>query len=117
MLTQFESGKFCDGMSQSECLDVLLLAFLNLPDPALAMKRERGERIGSVPYGYMLGKDGVHLVANVKEAEAAALARRWKRRGRSLRQIAAALSERGIRSRAGGALWPASIQAMLRRVS
>ena len=34
---------------------------------ALAVKRRRGERIGSVPYGWRLASDGVHLVADEDE--------------------------------------------------
>jgi len=81
---------------------------------ALATKRDRGERIGSAPWGHRLAEDGVHLVPDPKEQEAVALARRLHGRGRSLREIASTLHARGIRSRSGGPLWPASIQGMLR---
>jgi TPR repeat protein len=50
-LTQFEAGKFCDGMSQSECADALFSALLELPDPSLAIKRF--DRLATGLPGYM----------------------------------------------------------------
>lgn len=117
----------CDGMTDAQGPEgALLRAVLDAlaeyerllirarTKSALSVKRERGERIGSVPWGMALAKDGVHLVVNRKEAEAVAIAHRLHRRKRSLRDIAATLDKRGFRSRAGGRLWPASIQGMLR---
>lgn len=80
----------------------------------LSLKKQRGELTGSAPWGFRVGRDGVHLVENPKEQEAIAVARRLRRRGRSLRAICATLDARGVRSRSGGPLWPASIQSMLR---
>jgi len=81
---------------------------------ALALKKSRGELTGSVPWGFKLSSDGIHLVPDKRETEAVAWAKRLHRRGRSLRDIAATLDARGVRSRSGGPLWPASIQSMLR---
>lgn len=82
---------------------------------ALAVKRERGERIGGIPWGRTLAKDGRHLQVNPREEEAVVLARRLHRRGRSLREIAARLAERGFTNRRGStSWWPASVQALLR---
>lgn len=36
---------------------------------ALQAKRRRGERAGSVPYGYRLADDGVHVVADDAEQQ------------------------------------------------
>jgi hypothetical protein len=42
---------------------------------ALAGKRQRGERFGTVPYGYDLAEDGVHIAPNLKEPASAELIR------------------------------------------
>lgn len=70
---------------------------------ALAAKRARGERTGSVRYGYSLADDGTTLVPN--DAEQAVLARitELSAAGRSLRAIAADLNEQGLRTRRGTA--------------
>ncbi len=34
---------------------------------ALSVKRNRGERVGSLPYGYRLSDDGVHLIQDPAE--------------------------------------------------
>lgn len=81
---------------------------------ALSVKRERGERVGSVPWGKRLCKDGVHLVDHPREMEAVKVAKRLRARKKSLREIAMALTKQGFRSRRGGMLWPASVQSMLK---
>ena len=68
---------------------------------ALAAKKARGERVGSVPYGARLAADGVHLVADPAEAATVALARELRAGGLSLRKVAAELDSRGYRSRGG----------------
>ena len=69
---------------------------------ALAVKKARGERVGGVPYGFRVGTDG-RLVEVPAEQAVAALTRRLRGEGRSLRQIAAALVAKGHRPRNGGA--------------
>jgi len=84
---------------------------------ALALKKARCERTGSVPWGHRLESDGVHLVVDPQEQQIVRLVRRLNRRGWSLRGIAAELTRRGLRNRAGSTKWwPASVQGMLRAV-
>jgi DNA invertase Pin-like site-specific DNA recombinase len=81
---------------------------------ALALKRSRGERTGSVPWGFRLDRDDVHLVVDPDEQVIVRLVRRLNRRGWSLRSITAELERRGFRNRSGSTRWwPASIQSML----
>jgi DNA invertase Pin-like site-specific DNA recombinase len=71
---------------------------------ALAVKRARGERTGSVPYGYALAADGRTLEANPAEAGAVALVRELRAEGLTLRAIGARLEAAGYAPR-GGARW------------
>lgn len=75
-----------------------------LTKAALAAKKARGERTGSVPYGFRLAADGVHLEADPAEARAVELATSWRADGHSLRKIARMLGEAGCRPR-GGSAW------------
>jgi DNA invertase Pin-like site-specific DNA recombinase len=69
---------------------------------ALAVKRERGERISRhVPYGFRLAEDGVRLVADEAEQGVIAIVRELHAAGMSERGIVAALAARGLVSRAG----------------
>ncbi len=70
---------------------------------ALAVKRSRGERVGSVPLGYRLGADGVRLEADAGEQRTAARARQLREGGLSLRRVAEALNVEGYPCR--GARW------------
>ena len=80
---------------------------------AIAVKKARGERVGSVPYGYRLAADGVAL--EVEPAEAAALTMAQERRaaGLSLRKIGAELSACGMRPRGGGAWHPDTVARLI----
>lgn len=80
---------------------------------ALLAKRLRGERTGSVPFGYALVDDGrrskteqpVALVADPAEQATVALIRDLHDAGWPLRRIAAELGRRGIPPKKGGASW------------
>ena len=80
---------------------------------ALAAKRRRGQRVGSVPIGYDLADDGqrskqgqpVALVVNPAEVAVIALVHQLRAEGRSLRAIAAELDRRGIPPKQGAARW------------
>lgn len=69
---------------------------------ALAHLKTQGKRVGSVPYGYTIASDDASMLVPVP-AEQAVIAecRKLRAAGMSLREIAATLDERGIRSRAG----------------
>lgn len=79
---------------------------------ALAGKKRRQERVGSIPYGWKLDADGVHLVEHEREQEAIRLVRMLRDGGLSLRAIAAELREQGHQSR--GKAWHAqTVQRIL----
>ena len=70
---------------------------------ALKAKRQRGERAGTLPFGYRLGPDGRQLLEEPSEQEALRLLRELKERGATLRTIASELTSQGFRTRTGGA--------------
>lgn len=79
---------------------------------ALQSKRKRSERVGSVPYGYRLDQDGVHLIKDQKEQEAIRLVHLLRSGGMTLRAIAGELESRGYQSR--GKSWhPTTVQRIL----
>ena len=71
---------------------------------ALAVKKGRGERVGSIPYGCQLAADGRALEANPAELRAVELVRELRGEGLTLRAIAARLDAAGYTPR-GGAKW------------
>ena len=79
---------------------------------ALKAKKAQGLRVGSVPFGFSLGEGG-RLVANPAEQQAIAAAKRMRKRGKSLREIATALDRKGIRNKAGKPLAAQSVKQML----
>jgi site-specific DNA recombinase len=70
---------------------------------ALGHKRRQRERVGNIGFGYRLASDGVHLEPDT--AEQAALAQIHQLRGTkfTLREIASALNDQGLRTRRGSA--------------
>ena len=84
-----------------------------LTKDALEAKKARGERTGSVPYGYTMAADGVHLEAVPEEQEVIAEARRLHGAGQSLRAIARELERRGFVSRAGKAFLAEQVKRLL----
>ena len=75
---------------------------------ALAVKRARGERTGTVPYGWRLTKDGTHLEPCQAEQEAIKAARALRGQGMTLEAIGRALEARGMLPRSGGR-WSAKV--------
>ena len=80
---------------------------------ALAVKRTKGERVGSVPYGFTLAEDGVHLIENAAEQEIIRAARDLKAGGLSLRAIGAGLTARGFVPRGGNEWNPNTVARIL----
>lgn len=80
---------------------------------ALGAKKARGERVGGIPYGYCLTPDGKRLTANETEQEAIRLVRILKDGGESLSAIARALTDKGYKSRGGGAWHPQTVKNIL----
>lgn len=81
---------------------------------ALAVKRARGERVGSVAYGFRLAADGVHVEAHPEESAVVARVRALRADGRSLRQIASNLDASGVLPRGGGRWHPQSVANIAR---
>lgn len=69
---------------------------------ALAAKKARGQRTGSVPLGYRVAEDGVSLEVDEREREAVELAKQLRHDGHSFGAIARALEQRGHTPRSGG---------------
>lgn len=85
---------------------------------ALAHLRHQGKRIsGRIPFGYSLAANGVDLIPHPKEQEAIRFMQELRTQGCSLREIAAALTERGIHTKTRTAWSPESIRGILRKVA
>jgi DNA invertase Pin-like site-specific DNA recombinase len=80
---------------------------------ALEAKRARGERVGSVPFGFELHADGVRLVANEREQATIERATRLRAAGLSLRAISTQLAVEGRVSRRGRKFLAQQIARML----
>ena len=81
---------------------------------ALAVKRERGERAGTVPFGYRDAGDG-SLIEDDGEQQQLATMREMRARGETFAAIADSLNAAGVRTRRGGALTRQGISQVLKR--
>ena len=68
---------------------------------ALRHKKSNGECVGNILYGYRLAKDGKLLEPEPKEQAVVAAIHRLRKRGQSLRGVAATLNRQGHRTRRG----------------
>jgi hypothetical protein len=68
---------------------------------ALHHKKGKGERVGSIPYGFNVANDGVKLIEVEHEQSVIAVCKELKEQGLSLRKIAAKLLEQGFKNRVG----------------
>lgn len=84
---------------------------------SLAAKRARGERIGTLPYGYRLAADGLHLLADEAEQAVIENVRRLAREGMSQRAIVVELANRGVVGRKGAPLQQTQVSRLLRAAS
>lgn len=85
---------------------------------ALAHKKAKGERVGSIPFGYDLAEDGVSLVPNAAQQEALSLIAELRSAGLSMRQIASELNSRNVPTAKGKSEWSHStIQRILNRAA
>jgi DNA invertase Pin-like site-specific DNA recombinase len=82
---------------------------------ALAQKRLRGERVGSVPLGCGLAPDGRTLVPNPAEQAVLHVLYELHDAGSNLRAVAAELNSRGFRTRKGGVWYASYVWLQLRR--
>ena len=62
-----------------------------------------GERVGTVPFGYRMAADGLHLDADPVEQAVLSRIRELKAAGRTTRQIADELNRQGFTTRRGTA--------------
>src|SRR5262249_4892885 len=81
---------------------------------SLAEKRARGERVGTVPYGYRLATDGVHSEPDEAEQSVVATVRRLAAEGLSQRAIVARLAACGVAGRTGAPLRQTQVASILR---
>lgn len=81
---------------------------------ALRVRKDRGLRTGSIPLGYRLADDGETLVPDPRERRAAALARRLRAEGISLRAVGERLDERGYQTRTGARWHPEQVRRLLK---
>jgi DNA invertase Pin-like site-specific DNA recombinase len=85
---------------------------------ALAHKKAKGERTGSVPFGYDLADNGINLVPNAAQQEALELIAELRAAGLSMRSIADQLNARNIPTAKGKGQWKHStIQSILNRAA
>jgi len=68
---------------------------------AMSHKRTGGERVGTIPFGFSLSADGVHLEENPAEQVILTRMRALKDFGQTTRQIACTLNSEGLRTRRG----------------
>ena len=68
---------------------------------ALAAKKSRKERTGSIPFGFNLATDGVHLIENEAEQQILTEVKRLRGAGLGLTAIAENLALRGFVARNG----------------
>lgn len=68
---------------------------------ALAHKKANGERVGTVPYGYRLTKDGKTMEEQEREQGILKKIKKLRAGGHTLQAIADYLNRRGIRTRRG----------------
>jgi DNA invertase Pin-like site-specific DNA recombinase len=81
---------------------------------AVRAKRDRGERIGEIPYGWRLGPDGVRLEPDEDERFVVTHAKRLLNEGYSQRSIAHTFTTWGWASRAGTPFTHRQVGRMLR---
>ncbi len=83
---------------------------------ALAQKRVRGEKTGgTIPFGFRLEDDGVHLVEDQDEQAVIARIQKLRDKGYSLRSIGTELEHAGILTKTGKQVWnPKTVRQLLK---
>jgi DNA invertase Pin-like site-specific DNA recombinase len=84
---------------------------------ALGAKRARGERVGSVPYGYRLAEDGRTLRQDDAERAVVDWVLALRSAGLSLRAIVEECRLNGVKSRAGRAFTKTKVERIIRAAS
>lgn len=81
---------------------------------ALRHKKAIGQRVGSIPYGYRLAADGMHLDELPAEQEVIKAVKQYRAAGLSYRSIAERLKERGFANRDGRDFHPQTVSNIFR---
>ncbi len=81
---------------------------------ALNHKKANGERVGTMPFGYRLSPDGIHLDREPAEQAVLTQIRTLRASGSTYRQIAAELNQQGLKTRRGTAWRHQYIAGVLR---
>ena len=90
------------------------MAHPELTRKGMQRKRMRQERIGTVPYGYRLAKDGKRLLPNDRQRHVIEWMRRQRAKGSSLRDICEELNRVGEVSATGKRFWqPATVSRIV----
>ncbi len=85
---------------------------------ALAHKRGKGERIGTIPYGWRLADDGATLEPIESEQAVIGDMTVMRKRGSSYRAIAEELTARGVPTKKGNANWThQAVASILKRLA
>jgi site-specific DNA recombinase len=85
---------------------------------AMAHKKSKSERVGTIPFGFDLLSDGVTLVENESEQATIKTIHELRARGLSLRDIATELSEKNHQTKKGSNKWTHStVRNILDRVA
>ena len=90
------------------------LSLISLTKDALKQKKQKRERIGSIPWGYELSKDKIHLLPNINEQKMINIAKKLRNSGLSLNKIGRELISMGYLPRSKGKKWnPKSIRNLI----
>jgi site-specific DNA recombinase len=85
---------------------------------AMAHKKSKSERVGTIPFGYDLSSDGITLVENASEQATIAIILELRSRGLSYRDIATELTNRRRLTKKAKATWiHSTVQSILQRVA
>jgi site-specific DNA recombinase len=82
---------------------------------AMREAKQRGQRVGRIPFGHRLAEDGIHLEADPEEQTILREIQHWRRGGYSLAVIAEALNARDLRNRQGREWQRSFISQLLER--
>ena len=80
---------------------------------AMQHKKAQNERVGAIPYGYILDANGIDLLPDPIEQDVIQQAKELQASGLSLRKIAAELQHRGFNARNGAMFQATQIQRMV----
>lgn len=77
---------------------------------AMQYKRSKGERLGSIPYGFSVAADGMTLVPDATEQKVVLVVKRMRGEGKTLQVIADTLTLKGYIPRGGKKWHPQTIK-------